>query len=437
MKVHPLREIIKAQKCGMPVGSYSVCSASDYVIEAAMEAALRKNTFVVIEATANQVNQYGGYTGMQPCDFRNFVYSVAAKVGFTPDRIILGGDHLGPLVWNDKDEAIAMANAKELIRQFVMAGFTKIHIDTSMKLLNDAIEKPLDNKKIAERCAILCKEAEDAWYILANERPDLYPLVYIIGSEVPVPGGSHEDEGLTVTLDKDFEETVEIFKTVFEEYGLNNAWEKVVGVVVQPGVEFSDSSIHVYDRVRASKLTAAVRKHPVLVFEGHSTDYQAPEKLKQMVEDGIAILKVGPGLTFALREALFMLNLIENELIADRKELKKSGFIETLDEAMLAYPDFWQKYYHGSEGELRLARKYSLSDRCRYYLSFPEVKEAVLRLINNLEHTGIPINLLSQYLPNQYRHIREGRLANKPNDIIKDRIKDVIDDYLYAVCWEA
>src|SRR5512138_1151089 len=93
-KVHPLRKMIESQKSGIPAGIYSACSASDMVIEAVMERALRDDDHVLIEATANQVNQYGGYTGMKPVDFKNFVFSIADRVKFPYDRIILGGDHL-------------------------------------------------------------------------------------------------------------------------------------------------------------------------------------------------------------------------------------------------------------------------------------------------------------------------------------------------------
>lgn len=115
MNENPLKQIIAKQKAGEAVGIYSACSANSYVIEAAIECAKRDNSCVLIEATANQVDQNGGYTGMKPVDFRNFVYEIAEKVGFTTDRIFLGGDHLGPLTFASKPEAEAMADARELI----------------------------------------------------------------------------------------------------------------------------------------------------------------------------------------------------------------------------------------------------------------------------------------------------------------------------------
>ena len=151
-----------------------------------------------------------------------------------------------------------------------------------------------------------------------------------------------------------------------------------------------------------------------------------------MVEDGIAILKVGPALTFALREGLFALNSIENELFRDNPEINLSNFINVLDAAMVKNPENWQKHYHGSGSSIRLARKYSFSDRCRYYLPVQEVRDALDLLINNLKSVTIPLTLISQYLPIQYTKIRNGLLNNDPESLVKDRVVNCIDEYLYG-----
>lgn len=431
--LHPMKNIVAQQKKGIPIGIYSACTASDLVIEAVMEKAEKEDDVVLIEATANQVNQYGGYTGMKPADYRDFIYSLADRLNFSKEKIILGGDHLGPLTWKAMPAGWAMEEAKELVRQFVLAGFTKIHIDTSMHLGSDNLRKKLDTAVIAERGAILAEIAERAYVELKAVKPDALHPVYVVGSEVPIPGGSQEEEeGIQVTNVADFEETVYAFKDAFKRHKLENAWENVIAVVVQPGVEFGDERIHEYDRQSAKELCGALKEYPNLVFEGHSTDYQTLKAFREMVEDGIAILKVGPALTFALREALFAMAHIENEIFLDNGDVKLSGFIDVLEEAMLKSPDNWVKYYHGSENELRMARKYSLSDRCRYYLPVPEVKEAVTRMIKNLNSVKIPLTLLSQYMPVQYTKVRNGQLENVPTSLIKDRVVNCIDDYLYG-----
>lgn len=424
------KEIIKNQKQGIPSGIVSICSANELVLEAAMENASENNTYVLIEATANQVNQFGGYTGMKPCDFRDFVYCLADKNKFDKSKIILGGDHLGPLTWVKENEAEAMAKAEVLIRDFVLAGFTKIHIDTSMKVASDPVNEKLSDETIARRGARLCKVAEEAYQQLQKENIDAKKPVYVIGSEVPIPGGAQEEEEtVSVTKPDDFKTTVDVFKSEFEKLGLHEAWHNVVAVVVQPGVEFGDASVVEYDREKASDLISTLKDYENIVFEGHSTDYQTPEKLRQMVEDGVGILKVGPALTFALREALFSLSQIESEIVPASK---RSYFIETLDEAMRENPENWIKHYHGSETEIKAKLKYSYSDRARYYLVVPDVKEAFNKLIYNLSRYEIGNNILSQYMPIQYNKVREGTLKKTPEALIKDRVKQCLSTYNYA-----
>ena len=342
-----LLNMVEKRKIGINCGVPSFCSANKIVIEAIMEQAKRFDDIVLIEATANQVNQYGGYMDMTSEDFRDYVYKIADRINFDKSKIVLGGDHLGPLTWCDEPEKDAMSKAKVLVRQCVLAGYTKVHLDTSMKLGDDPIDKPLSVEKIAERGAILYKECEKAYNDLLKTNPNAVHPVYIIGSEVPIPGGTQEDEGLKVTTPEDFENTILTYKKIFKKHGLDGAWEHIIGIVVQPGVEFGNNELHIYNRLDAIKLCDTLKKYPDIVFEGHSTDYQPPIKLKEMVEDGIAILKVGPALTFAVREALFALSYMEKELISDAN--KRANFIETLEEVMLEDDHNWVKHYHGSE----------------------------------------------------------------------------------------
>lgn len=431
---NPLKKIVELQKQGRAVGIYSVCSANGYVIEAALRRGLSDGSCVLIESTANQCDQNGGYTGMKPADFKRFVLEIADRVGFNRDRIFLGGDHLGPLTFAGNDEERAMADAEELIRCYVAAGFTKIHIDTSMKVKSDDPDIRLSDEIIARRGARLAVVAEETWKESARTEHDAIPPVYIIGSEVPIPGGAvgGEDQGVQVTKVEDFKNTVEAFRQAFEAVGLSEVFrDRVIGVVVQPGVEEKDSGCTEYDREKAKELMAAIREFPTLVFEGHSTDYQTRFKLRELVEDGVGILKVGPALTFAMREALFALEQIEKEL-AFGTDMVPSRFAEILDEEMLKDDKHWKKHYCGTEEEIRLKRKFSFSDRCRYYMPTPAVEAAKAVLLDNLKKTGIPLNLLSQYMPIQYTKVREGELEKEPVALIEDRIINTIDEYLFA-----
>ncbi|MGO4211540.1 class II D-tagatose-bisphosphate aldolase, non-catalytic subunit, partial [Terriglobus sp. YAF25] len=118
-------------------GIYAVCSAHPWVIEAAALQALEDGTSLLVEATSNQVNQDGGYTGMQPSDFRSFVGEIAEGVGVPVERLYFGGDHLGPNPWSSLNAVEAMKRACRMVDQYARAGFTKIHLDASMPCLGD------------------------------------------------------------------------------------------------------------------------------------------------------------------------------------------------------------------------------------------------------------------------------------------------------------
>ena len=427
-----LTKIVTIQKSGKAVGIYSACSANSFVIEAVLKKGLEDNSCVLIESTANQCDQFGGYTGMKPIDFKNYVYEIADKLGFDKNKIFLGGDHLGPLTWTSLNEKEAMANSEVLIDAYVSAGFTKIHVDTSMKVADDDPNVRLSDETIARRGVHLVKVAENAYKKLLETNPDAVELVYIVGSEVPIPGGSQAavDEGVQVTKVEDFAATMNTFKDTFEKEGISDVWDRVLGIVVQPGVEEKDSGCTEYDRSKAVELAKAIRTIPDLVFEGHSTDYQTKIKLREMVEDGVAILKVGPGLTFAAREGLYALSFIEDEACKANGKTP-SNFREVLDAEMLKNDKHWKKHYHGTDAEIALKRKYSFSDRSRYYYTTDAVKAAIDTLLDNLKD-GCPLNLLSQFMPIQYTKVREGVLKNDPKELVLDRIGNTIDEYLYA-----
>lgn len=431
-QANPLKQMVVKQKNGQPVGICSCCSANDYVIEAALERAKRDDSCVLIESTANQVDQNGGYTGMTPQDFYNFVMEKADAIGLDKSRIFLGGDHLGPLTFVGNDEAKAMELAEELVRCYVAAGFTKIHIDTSMKVASDDPNTRLSDEIIAARGARLVRVCEDTYQELLKTNPDAIHPAYIVGSEVPIPGGAQEENaGMQVTRVEDFKATVAAFEAAFAKENLQDAWKEVIAVVVQPGVEEKDAGCTEYDREKAKDLMASIKDFPNLVFEGHSTDYQTKHKLRELVEDGVGVLKVGPALTYAMREALFSLAYIE-EMVLHGTDKKPSNFINVLEEVMLEEPKNWAKHYHGNENELWFKRKFSFSDRSRYYMPDARVAKAKDTMIQNLREVGIPLSVLSQFMPMQYTKVREGELKNDPEALIRDRIDYTLSEYCYA-----
>ena len=152
-----------------------------------------------------------------------------------------------------------------------------------------------------------------------------------------------------------------------------------------------------------------------------------------MVEDGYIILKVGPALTFGFREAAFALNSIEEELVQYHPEFETSRFREILDFVMMKNPNQWKKHYIGSLEKIKFERKYSLSDRCRYYMPDEDVEFALQKLLDNLSNVEIPLPLLSQYMHSQYVKVRENKLKLDPYELLKDKIGEYIDDYIYAI----
>jgi D-tagatose-1,6-bisphosphate aldolase subunit GatZ/KbaZ len=400
-----------------------VCSAHPWVIEAAMLQAHADDAHLLLEATSNQVNQAGGYTGMTPVMFRDYVYGIAAELGFDPGRLILGGDHLGPNPWQHLDGATAMQHAAEMVRMYVEAGFTKIHLDASMRCADDPEIVP--DEVMAKRASALCSAAESA-----RSRLGLPPVVYVIGTEVPTPGGAtHALNTLEVTTCEAVERTLAVHCEAFHDAALDAAWERVIAIVVQPGVEFDHDSVIDYDAVKATHLQGFLQSHPELVMEAHSSDYQKPRAYEELIRDGFSILKVGPALTFALRETLYSLAAIERELVP---EAERSHLVETMESTMLARPADWQKYYRGSADQQKVLRIYSYSDRIRYYWRFPEIEASVVRLMENLKRTAMPETLLSQHCPRQYDEIRAGRLQNDPKALAIANVRAVLDSYSRA-----
>lgn len=417
-----LLDLVRRHKAGEPVGVYSVCSAHPIVIEAAMIQARDDDAWVLVEATSNQVDQFGGYTGMRPADFRDLVWRIADACELPRERVVLGGDHLGPNRWQGLPADEAMAHADVLIAAYVRAGYTKIHLDCSMSCADDPAV--LGDEVVARRSARLMRVAEDA------AGPEGAEICYVIGTEVPVPGGAHETlDGVAPTSPEAARRTIAAHREAFAAHGLAHVWPRVVALVVQPGVEFDHLKVVDYRRAGTVELRRVLDAEPTLLFEAHSTDYQVPQRLRELVEDHWAILKVGPGLTFALREALFALAAIEAELIP---AARRSHLPDVVEQRMLADPTYWRAYYDGDADAQRLARRYSYSDRMRYYWPDPDVEQARETLYANLDGVTIPEPVISQYLPDQYARLRAGTLEPTAAALAIDRVRDVLRTYAQA-----
>jgi D-tagatose-1,6-bisphosphate aldolase subunit GatZ/KbaZ len=421
--VRAMLDVVSRHRAGTPVGITSVCSAHPLVIRAALRHARESGGEALIEATSNQVNQNGGYTGLTPAQFRDVVFGLADEAGLPRTRLLLGGDHLGPNAWQDEPAATALERSQVLIRQYVGAGFRKIHLDCSMSCAGDPPTLP--DELIASRTATLAAESEASWRTHGSEPP-----VYVVGTEVPVPGGAHESlHELAVTEPAAARATVAAHREAFAARGLEAAWERVVGLVVQPGVEFDHDRVIDYVPAKAQRLSAWLAEVPHLVFEAHSTDYQTGPSLAALVRDHFAILKVGPALTFALREAVWALDQLEHEWLgAERSANVRATLLAT----MRSDPRHWRKYYHANGQALELELQYSLSDRIRYYWPAAPVVAALERLSASFASKTPPLALLHQYLPGAYEPVRSGALAPRLDELVIHHVRGVLAQYSAA-----
>ena len=403
-------------------GVTSVCSAHPTVVEAAVRQAAAEGTMVLIEATCNQVNHQGGYTGLTPAAFRDQVYGIADRAGFPRRHVVLGGDHLGPNPWRHLPAEAALSEAEAMVAAYVSAGYEKIHLDTSMGCQGEPVH--LADEVTAQRAARLAVVAQTAAGVAATSPR------YVIGTEVPVPGGSvAEIEHLEVTRPDAVAATLEAHRKAFAAVGAAAAFDAVIAVVAQPGVEFDDRNVVVYQPELATELSGALAGMPGIVFEAHSTDYQPVESLAKLVADGFAILKVGPALTFALREALYALDEIATALSPAWSE---HSLVSAMEKEMLDHPGYWQPYYRGTPDEQRVLRHFSYSDRIRYYWASPGPQEAVRHLLAHLNETRIPAPLISQFLPTLYARVTSGALDPAPEALVLASVGDVLDVYANA-----
>ncbi|WP_342076950.1 class II D-tagatose-bisphosphate aldolase non-catalytic subunit [Yoonia sp. SS1-5] len=380
-----LDDIIRANRAGHGPALPSVCSAHPDVLTAALLLAETLDRPLLVEATSNQVNHSGGYTGQTPADFIASLRTQSDGLGVAPERLIFGGDHLGPQAWKDQPADRAMAEAKLMIRAYVQAGFTKIHLDCSEGCSGEAAALP--DGPAAARAAELAQVAEDA-------APDPGALRYVIGTEVPPPGGArHDDEGIAPTPPDRAAATMRAHADAFDALGLQDAFARVRGLVVQPGLEFAPAHIDHFPMDGADDLSTMLGPYPDLCFEAHSTDYQKPEVFPELGRRNFAILKVGPALTFAWREAVYALSH------ADIWRVGGPHLSLLMEDIMTKTPGYWEGHYHGTPADQRIMRHFGYADRIRYYWTNEAVMQAVADIKSRIDAAPAPAPLLAQYLP--------------------------------------
>lgn len=402
----------------------SVCSAQPDVLAASLLLAQQRGRAILVEATSNQVNQFGGYTGMNPADFIAHVRDLAKALGVDPALVVFGGDHLGPQVWRAEAAETAMARASDLMRAYVEAGFTKIHLDCSEGCSREPAQ--VDDDLSAARAASLAAVCE-------RYAPNPAALSYVVGTEVPPPGGARADEAgqsITPTAPDRARHTIARHRAAFEAEGLADAWIRVVGLVVQPGLEFAPTHIDHFDTAAPDHLSAALSGTPNMAFEAHSTDYQHDCVYPDLARRHFAVLKVGPALTFAYRQALYALDALSAWVDPARSGHDLAGAMEAV---MIAKPGHWQKHYAGSAEELRLQRHFGYADRIRYYWPDPAAQTAVAAVFTALE-TSVPAPLIRQYFAAPViarAQVLEAAAGGWARALVWAQVQDMLAPYLF------
>jgi D-tagatose-1,6-bisphosphate aldolase subunit GatZ/KbaZ len=383
-----LRDIIQRNRSGQPVAIPSVCTAHPQVLLACLRRAAQLGQPLVVEATSNQVNQDGGYTGMRPADFITFVTVQAENAQFPLTSLIFGGDHLGPQAWRKQPAAEAMTKARTMIDDYVKAGFQKIHLDCSEGCAGEP-------GQVGD--AIAAARAADLAQVAVAACDDPRSILFVIGTEVPPPGGARMDEAgdIPPTTPQSALATLKAHRDAFISAGLEPFLSQIGGLVVQPGVEFSPMHVHHLPLARDPGLLGVLADWPNLCLEAHSTDYQHPEAFHRLAELGFAFQKVGPALTFAFREAIYALDALAHMA----GWTHASPLPEVMEALMLANPGHWQAHYHAEAGDLRVQRQFGLADRIRYYWPAPVAQSAVHDLLTVLQGHPLPVTMLSQAFP--------------------------------------
>ncbi len=345
--------------------SYPCFCVSNYdVIKSILFFVKKNNLTVIIESTSSQVNQFGGYTNKTPKQFKTMIYDLCKKIKFPLSQVILGGDHLGHFPWRKRKKKLANRNAANLVKACLDAGYKKIHIDTSHKLLDDFT---FEKRKALNRSQELAK-------LLKKKK--IFP---IFGTEVPFPG-SKVQKKIKLTSVNDLGNEIDFYIQSLKEVGLNETF----ACVVEPGMYFENYKI-VKPKIKLLKKLKNYSNKKNFFYEAHSCDYQDIKTLRSLVKNNFKFLKVGPELTYFYSKALFKMEEIEKKLFK-----KKSNFKVKLLKEMKKNKKHWVDYYSKNPTENELIC--NKLDRMRYYLyakSIQSAKKILKKNINSISRKNL------------------------------------------------
>lgn len=406
----PIAHVIAANRAGRRAAIPSVCSAHADVLAASLGLARQLGRPLVIEATSNQVNQEGGYTGLAPTDFAGLVHRLADEAGLDRAAVVLGGDHLGPQAWRHLPPDEAMARAGVMVRAYAEAGYTKLHLDCAEGCAGEPAQ--LTDAETVPRAAILARAAA--------EMVGADALTFVVGTEVPPPGGARPgDHGIVPTTPAAARATLDAHVAAF-------AGLRIGGLVVQPGLEFGAMDVHALPMDRDPGLRTAVSHHEGVVLEAHSTDYQAPEVFPRLADLGFAFQKIGPALTFAWREAAYAL-----DHLAWVAGWGQGRLAATMEGLMLADPSQWRRHLSEEAGDLRVQRHFAYADRIRYYWPRPEAQAALGDMRAALQGRTLADPLLRQGFSDAVLDRAEGLGGDRVTALLQASVQEALAPYFF------
>ncbi len=383
-----IQSVIEQNRDGATIGLPCFCTANEMVLRTLFECCATHDVPAVIEASSNQVNQDGGYTGMSAADFSQWIGLLSAEYGVANERLVMSGAHLGPRPWSHLSPKDALDKTKNLVKDFAAAGFRKIHLDAPVAC-NE--EQQPDLQTLATRTARLCEIAEKH-----SPHPD--QLVYVLTAPMTEPAfesnfSTEAHRAPPATNAEQLNTTLAAYQEAFIKQGLRHAWTKVVSIDAYLGIGFDHFSVHPLRENPIRRLSTEIMKHDGLSLSATSVDYQSSRNLSTLVENHVVFLKTGPELTFRMRESIFALATIAQQIaVTDTPDI-----IAVIDSAIIEHPADWAPYFTGDIAIRKQLHHYSFSDRLRYYWNFPDVRSQLLKFISSLDTIKLPEALVSQH----------------------------------------
>ena len=216
---------------------------------------------------------------MTPADFRRFVEDIASARRLRPRRRSCSAAIISDQIRGSIFRPMRRwQRAEAMVAAYVEAGFTKIHLDTSMGCARRARGARRRRRRRARRAPRGGRRSGRATRAVGAARlrhrhrgPDARRRDACLGRR----SRSRRPR-------RRWQRSLRTARPL-PRAGIGDAFERVIALVVQPGVEFDHERVVAYEPARAKALDGVLERERSIVFEAHSTDYQPPELLQALV----------------------------------------------------------------------------------------------------------------------------------------------------------